>query len=237
MPAAPPLSQPNECQRTAFLSSCATCTTTRCCNQHALPHCRCCPTRDSAPRSNHGLLEWHCTWTGRPTHASHTPTCTRAHRTHAHAHANHRTAHAAPPAYLLCAVHGWEVFRNCDGGEWGQKPRFGSPRAAAIAPQSPNPLARGPAPTTGLPRPLHVAVPNGPTICPLTTTRAGSILDQPPIICSSFKEYLPRCSQPESRCWQRPTTRPIDSLGSPNFVILEVRDFARFCGSKYVPSM
>jgi hypothetical protein len=31
------------------------------------------------------------------------------------------------------------------------------------------PLARGPAPTTGLPRPLHVAVPNGPTICPLTT--------------------------------------------------------------------
>ena len=82
---------------------------------------------------------------------------------------------AAPPACLLCAVHGWEVFRNCDAGEWGQKPRFGSPRAAAIAPQSPNPLARGPAPTTGFPRPLHVAVPNGPAICPLTT----SILPEP----------------------------------------------------------
>ena len=138
---------------------------------HARTHTR------QPPR--HGLLEWHCTWTGRPTHASHTHACTRAHRTHAHAHANHRATHTAPPAYLLCAVHGWEVFRNCDGGEWGQKPRFGGPRAAAIAPQSPNPLARGPALTTGLPRPLHVAVPNGPTICPLTTRKHWSPLLPP----------------------------------------------------------
>ena len=103
-------------------------------------------------------------------HAPRTRACSSACHMYACAHANCRTTCMAPPAYLLCAVHGWEVFRNCDTGEWGQKPRFGSLRAAAIAPQSPNPLARGPALTTGLPRPLHVAVPNGPTICPLTTT-------------------------------------------------------------------
>ena len=41
---------------------------------------------------------------------------------------------------------------------------------------------------------------------------AGSLLDQRPPF-APIKKNLPRCSQPESRCSQRPTTRPIDSLG------------------------
>lgn len=127
-------------------------------------------------RTHHARTHAHAHIARTHTHASRTHACTRAHRAHAHAHANRRATHTAPPAYLLCAVHGWEVFRNCEPGEWGQQPRFGSPRAAAIAPQSPNPLARGPGFTTGLPRPLHVAVPNGPTICPLTTTSCGQVM-------------------------------------------------------------
>ena len=40
----------------------------------------------------------------------------------------------------------------------------------------------------------------------------GWLLDQAADF-AAFKKYLPRCPQPESRCPQRPTTRPIDSLG------------------------
>ena len=51
----------------------------------------------------------------------------------------------------------------------------------------------------------------------------GWLLDQAADF-AAFKKYLPRCLQLESRCLQRPTTRPIDSLRGRKPPTRRIRD-------------